>query len=642
MATIGGSTGGTWTEGNCTDLIGLSEILVRDDSNYSGCSWSGNNLYVWYGDWLFDATNKWRCIVQGTGSPFSMVWYNSAHTDCPPATGWVFQSALSTCTGSPTLTIANALDILPAARRVTWQGNVGISGGIPSVTTQHGSTIAAGASLSTVQSALDSCPSGQFVQLSAGNYTFTSDLYFTKNGVVLRGAGPSSTIITFSSGQFKMKGGFSEAALSVDADLSIDAVKGDNVLTLSSVPSWVTVGQLIGIDQLDDASFVHNGGSQNNGASYREDVGNGARGLAQLARVTAKTSTTITVELPLFYGWKVSQTAQIWQPYYNPSTDTPLTLSGVEDLQITASYSGHDMHMVTMESADSCWFKNVEINNIPGGSAIWPVFAYRCEFRHCTIHDSHRYDAGQGYGISPWHVSTACLIEDNIFYDLHVSMGANAGASGNVFAYNYEFGGISDSSGKQNPAISAHSTHTYMNLWEGNYCVDKALADWTHGSSSHSTVFRNCITGTNAIAGNLGDSQTPVSVQYYSRYWNIVGNVLGTTGLQNKYLTDNADTTVGSEGSIFKIGTDDLPSIDVDSYTSGAFILIHGNWDSVNNAITYESGQANHFLPNSYYVSSKPSFFGALNWPPFDPTNPGAASPENIPAGYRWVHGVDP
>jgi len=46
-------------------------------------------------------------------------------------------------------------------------------------------------------------------------------------------------------------------------------------------------------------------------------------------------------------------------------------------------------------------------------------------------------------------------------------------------------------------------------------------------------------------------------------------------------------------------------------------------------------------LPQSLYLATKPAWFGTLVWPPFDPTAPNV-SYDAIPAGYRYVHGVDP
>jgi hypothetical protein len=43
-------------------------------------------------------------------------------------------------------------------------------------------------------------------------------------------------------------------------------------------------------------------------------------------------------------------------------------------------------------------------------------------------------------------------------------------------------------------------------------------------------------------------------------------------------------------------------------------------------------------LPASLFLVSKPSWFGSLAWPPFDPANPNASSYAAIPAGYRFAN----
>lgn len=46
-------------------------------------------------------------------------------------------------------------------------------------------------------------------------------------------------------------------------------------------------------------------------------------------------------------------------------------------------------------------------------------------------------------------------------------------------------------------------------------------------------------------------------------------------------------------------------------------------------------------MPSSLFRNSKPSWFGSLSWPPFDSTSPNSAQYDNIPAGYRYVHGTE-
>ena len=87
--------------------------------------------------------------------------------------------------------------IIPSDRRITWEGNVGIPGGVPNRTvisaTITASTYGNGATDATdgIQTALDNCPASQVVFLSAGTFRINSILRIPDN-VTLRGAGPSN------------------------------------------------------------------------------------------------------------------------------------------------------------------------------------------------------------------------------------------------------------------------------------------------------------------------------------------------------------------------------------------------------------------------------------------------------------------
>lgn len=542
-------------------------------------------------------------------------------------------------------------DIIDSSRRITWQGNVGVVGGIPDSSAMLVyTTFTATATAAMINNALANCPSNKVVACAAGSYTMTDDVVIGKDGVVLRGAGMNSTFFNFngsSNERLKFTKPFSAAALSVDADLSVNGQKGSNVLTLASVPSWVTVGELIGIDELNIFGVVSNGADGT--ISFRTAEGNGNRGMGQLNRVTAKTATTITCELPMFETWSNSLTAQVWEPYYDlEAGDKSLKRAGVEGIMFYFQGTGNDSHGISLEIADNCWVKNCGITNTYGGSAIMPFFCYRCEFRGNLVHTSHLYTGGQGYGITPWDVTTACLIEDNILYDLHNPLSYNLGAAGNVIAYN--FVGLGHAPlGNEHPGMGCHAVHPHMNLFEGNFTVDKLLGDWTHGSSSDQTAFRNRIVGTNGP----GDGGSCVSIAYYNKYWNLVGNIVGS-GQQGKRVSSTVSTAEGVGGSVYKMGgvdnyANDYSPGDVYSYTTGMFVLDHMNWDyltTTNGGIVWEPAVTNYTLVNSYYLPSKPALFGLLSWPPYDPyvpfTGTNVMAYTNIPAGYRYAFGTNP
>jgi hypothetical protein len=530
-------------------------------------------------------------------------------------------------------------DIIPADRKIEWKGNVGIPGGIPSRTVVCTSLSPSGGDDAwAIQNALNECPQDQVVQLESGVFYAGSSIEWrmVNNGVVLRGRGPANTTISFSSGGMMMRGAANDATLSTSIPLAADAVKGQTTLTLTSVPEWIQAGHFYILDQLDDPSFVASGGTEG-GRSYREITGNGPRGLGQLVLVKGISSNQITVEIPLYYGFKVSQSAQLAQAVYNPMAAAPKYQNGIEDMKLTATYSSPNAHMIQMELCDSCWIKNIESYNSAGGAHVYVDFSYRCEIRDSYFHSSQLNMAGQGYGVALYHVSTACLIENNVFEHLHAGMLVCYGSSGNVFGYNYEKDGVADSG--QFPAISTHGSHAYMNLWEGNYVEDKALGDWTHGSSSHNTLFRNRIVGYHP--GSTLD-QTAVSIEQYNRSWNVIGNILGMEGwhdIDSLCASGECSLSTCQDASkaVFKLGYRTNWACDYSAYDDLSTLspIIHGNYDALQRNITWNNNISDHSIQDSYYLSGKPSWFGSLPWPAFDPFHPETADPSRIPAGAR-------
>jgi hypothetical protein len=72
---------------------------------------------------------------------------------------------------------------------------------------------------------------------------------------------------------------------------------------------------------------------------------------------------------------------------------------------------------------------------------------------------------------------------------------------------------------------------------------------------------------------------------------------------------------------------------------TAATVYLHGNYDIVTGAVVWNPTNANHNLPNSLYLSSKPSFFGSNTWPWVDPVTPNLYT---LPARARFsaVHGL--
>src|SRR5262249_40971817 len=109
----------------------------------------------------------------------------------------VFLAALC---GVPTSVSAQ---MLPSDRTTTW--NPGVVGGIPNRTTicatVNASNYGNGAQDASagIQAAINACPVGQVVQLSAGTFTVNNYLLIDK-GITLRGGGVGTTILQKTNG----------------------------------------------------------------------------------------------------------------------------------------------------------------------------------------------------------------------------------------------------------------------------------------------------------------------------------------------------------------------------------------------------------------------------------------------------------
>src|SRR5277367_2833876 len=101
-------------------------------------------------------------------------------------------------------------NILSTSRAINWQ-NAGLPATLPDsetttnpwtppTRTKCGSTISAGASASTINSALAACANGTYVLLGAGNFNIVNSqiVLFGINEVTLRGSGGNSTNVTLS------------------------------------------------------------------------------------------------------------------------------------------------------------------------------------------------------------------------------------------------------------------------------------------------------------------------------------------------------------------------------------------------------------------------------------------------------------
>jgi len=539
--------------------------------------------------------------------------------------------------------MAGAAYSIPASRAITWGGNAGVTGDIPIRSTVYTTLKPSGGDDTTaIKSAITNCPANQVVKLSAGTYNISSPIV-VKSNITLRGDGMGKTII-------KGKSGMSGASVlgigarpSIGSGIAVTAglSKGSTTITTSTAHGW-TPGTIILIDQLNsvnDDPPVSNIG--NNGTCSWCGRLSGTRSLGQTVKVASVPSpTTATLEIPLYWNFDQSLSPQAVK------LAGMTTLAGIENLTVDNSLSGSSAQQsggtIQLLGTSNCWVLNTEAIGSYQSMLLLNYGAYRNTIRGNKLHEGFPTTAGDGtasyaqsraYGINSHLYTSANLIENNQLYHLSAGLMTAGPFSGNVIAYNYITDLYLNSLTFNAYAISFHGGHAFMNLIEGNFIDSRVASDHVWGTKSHNTFFRNKI----AIAPNRTGGAWDADIQYRSRYFNMIGNVLGR-GTETRDILEGLDSKASS---IFRFGYngDGDGSASGNDAAVGSTILTHGNWDSYTKGVSWNRTD-DRVLPSSLYLSGKPGWWSGLQWPcigpdvsPMYPTAPGAAK------GTPWTNG---
>ena len=550
----------------------------------------------------------------------------------------------------------NATGILTAPRLIDWS-TAGMSGAIPQRTTAC-ANLNPGVTAAQVNAAISACPGGQTVVLAAGSYSFDTAIIFNnKSSVTVRGAGPDKTFVSFTGGDPCGGLGGDVCFINGDpdfsgnphnvADWSAGYAQGTTQVTLSNTSNLQLGSQLI-LDQLDDA--LTDTGSiwicqTVNVCSQEGGSGNGrpGRGETQIVRVTGISGNTVTISPGVYMpNFRSSQQPQAWW-----SNALPITMSGIEEMSLDHSSSPNGISGgIFLYNAYNCWVKNVRSLN----SNEAHVFLYQST--HDVVRDSYFYGtrnaASQSYGVLQF-LAADNLTENNIFQHISSPM-INSGTDGSVYAYNYAIDDFYTAGGTapnwQQASAYLHAVGNDFILWEGNSGIGQT-GDDIHGTSLFITSFRN---NWNGRDGTKIQQTNAVQLQSFNRYYNFVGNVMGTAGYHTVYevqpvsTTDLGDSNKG-DLAIFNTGfggnegTRPAAGLPNDLLVR-ATLLRWGNYDTVTNAVRWQASEvpsglslyanpvpASQSLPGSFYISAKPAWWGSTQWPSIGPDISGGSGP---------------
>lgn len=539
---------------------------------------------------------------------------------------------------------AHAAYTIPANRAITWTGNVGVKGDIPARSTIYTTLKPSGGDdAAAIKSAIANCPAGQVVQLSAGTFKVSSPI-MVKSNVTLRGNGMGSTIIKGMTGMSGNTVAGIGARPSVGGGIALTGglSKGSTTITTATAHGW-TPGTMILIDQLNNGSDdppVTNVG--NNGSCTWCGRASGTRSLGQTAKVVAVPSpTTATLEIPLYWSYDASLSPQAVK------LGGMTTTAGIEKLTVDNSLSGSSAQKssgtLVLLGTSNCWVKDTEVIGAYEAILLVNYGSYRNTIRGNKLHEGFPTTAGDGtasfatsraYGINAQMYSSANLFENNQIYHLSTGLITAGPFSGNVFAYNYITSLYLNALNFNPYAISFHGSHAFMNLIEGNYIDSRVASDFVWGTKSHNTFFRNKI----ALAPNRTGGAWDVDLQYQSRYYNVIGNVLGRS-TESLYTLEalNAATS-----AIYRLGYngDGDNSASGNDINVGNTVVRHGNWDTYSNAVTWNRTD-DQVLPQSLYLSAKPVWWGGLQWPCIGPdVSPKYPSAPGAGKGTPWANGT--
>jgi len=504
--------------------------------------------------------------------------------------------------------------------------------------TQCGATIAAySGAASTITNALSACGANQYVLLGPGTFNLSSGITISKSNVALRGSGADQTFIVFGSGASTNCNGLGAVICFQGPNLYTGSsgltvynwtggyAQGSTQVTLSSTSGISLNTTLLMFDQCDDGTSgspcsgtvtdngdfyvcsVARSGSSGCGKETGTNSYRSLRSQIQIAYATAINGNTVTLSDPIVAPqWRAGQTPQVWL-YPNA-----LTNSGIENLSVDVTAANKDG--IKFYGCVNCWATGNRVINANKVS-IGAIQSAHVDIQHNYVYGAQNSDP---YCISP-NYSSFLRIENNIIQKCRSQIVFNGPDTGSVVSYNYSINNWDGGTNYMWFAVWTHSSASMYALYEGN--VGNGLAfDDIHGSHQMNTLFRNRYTGWEP--GKTGQT-IAVDSAAYARYSHFIGNVLGTTGVSNTYQS----TSGAPSGTVFAIGGDGGPDA-VAVSTS----MRWGNWDSATNTVRFQASEvpsgdsaypnsvpSNTNLPDSFYLTSKPSWWGNQPFPAIGP-----------------------
>jgi len=275
------------------------------------------------------------------------------------------------------------------------------------------------------------------------------------------------------------------------------------------------------------------GTSSSNGIG--RNVNGSRRQIFQIVKVVSGCSSactgagpfTITITPGLYLAADSGMSPGIWWP-------NGVSSNGLDNLTLdqTSVPSNSGWGGITFYDCFGCWVHGVrEIDaNL---NHVWLFQSSQGTIENSYFYGTHSGGGIESYGVESYMASNN-LIQNNIFQQISAPFMAGP-SEGTVFAYNYA---INDPSGSQS-VMSAEiwATHDVdqFSLFEGNI-GPQGRADSTFANGDFNTFSRNRFFGMDFADATKKTTYTyPIGLEFWNRYYNLIGNVLGISGYHNTY-----------------------------------------------------------------------------------------------------------
>ena len=400
-----------------------------------------------------------------------------------------------------------------------------------------------------LQSILDTINQGSIIHFGNGTYLFQQQMNVNSN-TLIRGLGADSTTLQLDLGgsdhAIRIQGSIDQNST---VRLTQNALTGNTQIEVQNAQNFA-VGDWIQISQ-SDSDLVS--------SSWAE------RSVGQILQVQSINQNTLQLTSPLRLDLPLSRSPEVQK--LDPSKNIGFECFALERIDDTAPQQSSNFYIqrgvnIWLKGIESafCTFAHVDARNSANLAILNSYF-----------HEGFSYGGGgRAYGVMLHFTTNEVLVENNVFETLRHAMILQAGANGNVFAYNYS----TDAKRDEPPSEASgdmvlHGNYPFLNLFEQNICQNIAIDNSHDANGPYNTFFRNRAESWGIF---FNDASSPSQ--------NLVGN---------------------------EISNDQLPFNLLNYTISGADHFIYGN----NNKGTADPAGTESLSDLSYFYSSAPSFLSS-------------------------------